>query len=132
KAGRDPNSVALVAVTKYAKQEQVLELLKSGLIREVAESRVQDAQARKSGLGEMAKGVAWRLIGHLQSNKAKKALEVFDAVDSLDRLKLAEALEKGLAGTDRRLPVLIQVKLSDQQTQSGVAPDEVAGLLAGL
>ncbi|MBI3552876.1 MAG: YggS family pyridoxal phosphate-dependent enzyme [Elusimicrobia bacterium] len=132
RAGRDPNGVTLIAVTKYAKQEQVLELLQSGEVREIAENRVQDASARRSALGGKAGAVVWRLIGHLQSNKAKKALEVFDAVDSLDSLKLAEALEKASSGTDRKLPVLIQVKLSGKETQSGVAPEAVGGLIEGL
>ena len=132
RAGRNPNEVALVAVTKYAELKKVRELLGTGEIREVAESRVQDAQARKAELGEQAAAVAWRLIGHLQTNKAKKALDVFDAIDSLDSLKLAEALEKLLAAQDRVLPVLVQVKLSGKETQSGVSPEAVEVLLEGL
>lgn len=132
KAGRNPNDVALVAVTKYAELEKVRELLRTGEVREIAENRVQDAQARKTELGEQAAAVQWRLIGHLQTNKAKKALEVFDAIDSLDSLKLGEALEGTLAAQDRALPVLLQVKLSEKQTQSGVAPEVVEGLLEGL
>ncbi len=132
RAGRDPNSVTLIAVTKYAKLEQVLELLDSGEVREVAENRVQDAQARKDALGGKSREAAWRLIGHLQSNKAKKALETFDAIDSLDSLNLAEALDKSLAGTGRKLPVLLQVKLSERETQSGLPPEAVGEFLKSL
>lgn len=132
RAGRNPNEVALVAVTKYAKQEQVQELLDTGEVREVAESRVQDALARKSALGAKAGAVRWRLIGHLQTNKAKKALEVFDAIDSLDSLKLAQELERQLAQSRRVLPVLVQIKLAEKETQSGLDPTELEGFLKAL
>lgn len=119
-------------MTKNAELEKVRELLRTGEVREIAESRVQDAEARKRELGAQAASVSWRLIGHLQTNKAKKALEVFDAIDSLDSLKLAEALEKPLAAKDRMLPVLLQVKLSEKETRSGVPPDLLNNLLEGL
>ncbi|MFA6003923.1 MAG: YggS family pyridoxal phosphate-dependent enzyme [Elusimicrobiota bacterium] len=132
RAGRDPDRVGLVVVTKYATLEQVREALATGQVREVGENRVQDTQAKKLALGELAGKVRWRLIGHLQTNKAKKAVELFDAVDSIDSLRLAESLEKALTGSERRLPVLIQVKLTDRETQSGVAPEELAGMLKAL
>ena len=72
------------------------------------------------------------MIGHLQTNKAKKALEVFDAIDSLDSLNLAETLERLLAGGGRKIPILIQVKLSEKETRSGAAPEEVAALIESL
>jgi pyridoxal phosphate enzyme (YggS family) len=132
KAGRDPDKVGLVAVTKYAGVEQIRELLASGLVAEVGENRVQDAAAKKGALGAAAGKARWHLIGHLQTNKAKKALEVFDAVDALDSLKLAQALDKSLEDGGRIAPVLVQVKLSERETQSGVSPEELAGLLESL
>ena len=132
RAGRNPDSVSLVAVTKYAKLEAVKELLDSGLVAEVGENRVQEAQAKKQALGAAALKARWRMIGHLQTNKAKKALELFDAVDSLDDLRVAEALERGLAGGQRRFPVLVQVKLTGKAAQSGVAPEGLEELLEGL
>lgn len=132
RARRNPNEVTLIAVTKYAEHKQVQELLESGEVSEVAESRVQDAQARKNALGAKAGEVQWRLIGHLQTNKAKKAVEVFDAVDSLDSLTLAQELERQLAQTDRVLPVLVQIKLSDKESQSGLNPSELGGFLESL
>ena len=132
RAGRDPRKVSLIAVTKYAKLESIIELLDSGLVSEIGENRVQDAQKKKEALGERAGKVAWRLIGHLQTNKAKHALKVFDAIDSIDSLKVAKAIEGQLAGGDRKLPVLVQVKLSDKETQSGTDPKNVGGLLKEL
>lgn len=130
RAGRDPEAVGLVAVTKYANISQVRELLESGAVAEVGENRVQEAQKKKEALGSLAERVRWRLIGHLQTNKAKAAVETFDAVDSVDSLKVAEALSK--AAGEKILPVLIQVKLSDKETQSGAAPEAVDELLQAL
>jgi pyridoxal phosphate enzyme (YggS family) len=132
RAHRDPDAITLVAVTKYASLEQVRTALESGLVAEAGESRVQDAEKKKLALGELAGRVRWRLIGHLQTNKAKKAVGVFDAVDSVDSEKVAAALDAALAGADRALPVLVQVKLSDRETQAGVVPAELPGLLETL
>jgi hypothetical protein len=132
RANRDPGAVRLVAVTKYAPLEAVSELLKSGLVAEVGENRVQDAERKKLLLGELAGKVRWRLIGHLQTNKTKKAAAVFDAVDSIDSEKIAAALDAALAGSERPLPVMVQVKLTERETQSGVAPNHLGAMLEAL
>lgn len=132
RSGRNPDAVALVAVTKYASLDDVEALLRSGLVSEVGENRVQDAERKKEALGELAGKVRWRLIGHLQTNKAKKAVTVFDAVDSVDSEKVAAALDAALAGHEQPLPVMVQVKLTDRETQSGVAPGELGALLEAL
>ena len=132
RAKRDPDAIRLVAVTKYAALEQVRTVLESGLVAEAGESRVQDAEKKKLALGELAGKVRWRLIGHLQTNKAKKAVDVFDAVDSIDSEKIAAALDSALASSDKTLPVLVQVKLSERETQSGVTPAELPALLKAL
>jgi pyridoxal phosphate enzyme (YggS family) len=130
RAGRNPDEITLCAVTKYAPLEAVKELLASGEIKEAAESRVQDAQKRFSELGAPADQVRWRLIGHLQTNKAKQAVELFDAVDSVGSVHLAQALEKRCAAAGKTLPVLLQVKLTEKETQGGCAPEEIPALLA--
>jgi len=132
RSGRDPKRVSLVVVTKYASPQQVREAIATGLVSEVGESRIQTAQAQKLALAESSAQVRWRLIGHLQTNKAAKAVEIFDAVDSLDAPRTAQALEKALAALDRRIPVLVQVKLSESETQSGVRPEELPALLEAL
>jgi pyridoxal phosphate enzyme (YggS family) len=132
RAKRDPAAIRLVAVTKYASLEQVRTALESGLIAEAGESRVQDAEKKKLALGELAARARWRLIGHLQTNKAKKAVDVFDAVDSVDSEKVAAALDAALAASGRTLPVLVQVKLAERETQSGTAPAGLPGLLEAL
>lgn len=130
RASRKADGLVIVAVTKYAALDQVRELLSSGLVEEVGENRVQDAEKKKEALGELAGKVRWRLIGHLQTNKAKKAVEVFDAVDSVDSEKIAAALDRAAAG--RKLPVMIQVKLTDKETQSGVAPEGLPALIEAV
>ncbi len=129
RANRDGGAISLVVVTKYAPLEAVKEALTSGQLLDVGESRVQDAEKKKRELGALADNVRWRLIGHLQTNKAKKAVSTFDAVDSVDSAKLAEALDLAMTDTDRTLPVMIQVKLSGRETQSGVAPADLPALI---
>jgi hypothetical protein len=118
-----------VVVTKYASLEQTREAIASGLVSEIGENRIQDAEVKKTGLGDAAGRVRWRFIGHLQTNKARKAAELFDAVDSLDSLRLAQALEKALAAAGKSLPVLIQVKLTERDTQGGAAPEALEELI---
>lgn len=132
KAGRKADDIRIVAVTKYASLDAVRELLTQGLAAEVGENRVQDAERKKAALGDLAARARWRLIGHLQTNKAKKAVETFDAVDSVDSEKIAKALDAAAAAAGKVLPVLVQVKLTDKETQSGAAPAELPGLLEAL
>ncbi len=132
RSNRDGGAIALVVVTKYASLEAVKEALSSGLVLETGENRVQDAEKKKLALGELGGKVRWRLIGHLQTNKAKKAVQTFDAVDSVDSAKLAAALDQAMTGSERKLPVMIQVKLSESQTQFGVAPAELPELIEAV
>ena len=125
RAGRDPAKVELVAVTKKARPDAVLELLGSGLVRHVGENRVQDAAAKRKALERQGSAVVWHMLGHLQRNKSRQALEVFQAVDSLDSLPLAERLDGDLADAGRTLPVLVQVKLTERESQAGLAPETV-------
>lgn len=132
RAGRDPAAVQLVAVTKYATAAQAAELIRTGLVSQIGENKVQEAMAKRLALGDLASKVSWRLIGHLQTNKARQAGELFDAVDSVDSVKVAAALDGALADSGRRLPVLAQVKLSGKETQHGTRPEDLPGLLKAL
>ncbi|MFI5347719.1 MAG: YggS family pyridoxal phosphate-dependent enzyme [Elusimicrobiota bacterium] len=132
RANRAPDAITLVAVTKYASLEAIREILETGLIAETGENRVQDAEKKKLLLGDLAGKVRWRLIGHLQTNKAKKAVTVFGAVDSVDSEKVAAALDAALTGSETKFPVMVQVKLTEKETQSGIAPAELGALLEAL
>ena len=128
---RDASQIEIVAVVKHASTEDVRALLRSKEVRYFGESRIQDAKKRRLELGTDAANVQWRFIGHLQSNKARAAAELFDTIDSVDSLKVAEALDAQIEEGGRK-KVLVQVKLSARETQSGVLPQDLAEFLSAL
>ncbi|MFA6093201.1 MAG: YggS family pyridoxal phosphate-dependent enzyme [Elusimicrobiota bacterium] len=132
RSGRDPSSVGLVAVVKKSSSEDVRTLLLSGRVPWFAESRLQDAARRRMELGPAAEKGRWRFIGHLQTNKAASAAELFESIDSVDSLRLARTLDAAAARMQKRLEILIQVKLTDRETQSGLRPEEAGGFLKEL
>ncbi len=127
-AGRNPQDVTLLAVTKYAKDADVLFLLRQGLIKHIGESRVQQALARWTSPEFASFDVTKHLIGHLQHNKAAKAAQFFDFIDSLDDFSTAELLDKHVPA-GRVLRVLVQVKLTARETQSGLPLQEARALV---
>jgi len=132
-AGRKRSEVTLLAVTKYAKDEDVLALLKKGLLGAVGESRLQDAWKRwqQNELFTPFTQVKKHFIGHLQLNKAAKAAVLFDFVDSLDSLALAQMLSK-YAPEGKTLRVLVQIKLTARESQSGLPLAQARALVAQL
>src|SRR3984885_5314487 len=137
--GRARAEVELMAVSKTFPAEAIAEAAALGL-RLFGENRVQEFQTKAPALeGWRAEGsnaaadapILVHLIGHLQSNKAARAAELFDAVDSVDSVKLAERLNEAAGKLGKRLPVLIEVKLSPEETKAGLEPesDEAAQLL---
>ena len=129
KAGRSPASVALMAVSKMHPAEAILEASEAGQ-RLFGENRVQEAQAKAQILG--LEGLDLHLIGPLQNNKTSKAAELFHAVDTLDSLKTAERLNSAAQALGRQIAVLIEVKLSPEETKHGLAPEELPALLVAL
>jgi pyridoxal phosphate enzyme (YggS family) len=124
-AGRPRDEVALIAVSKMHPAELVEEAVALGQ-RQFGENRVQEWQGKRAALSPAALArVETHLIGHLQSNKAARAAEIFDAVDSLDSLKLAERLSAAVPA-GRALPVVLEIKLSEEQSKEGLAPDGAA------
>ena len=131
RSGRDPKEITLLAVTKYAKDQDVLTLLQKGLIVHVGESRVQQAQARWEKPEFAHFHTVKHFIGHLQKNKAAKAAALFDFIDSLDNFDTALALEKHVP-QGKTLRALVQVKLTDKETQSGLPLEEARRLASRL
>ncbi|MGC1462093.1 MAG: YggS family pyridoxal phosphate-dependent enzyme [Terracidiphilus sp.] len=123
-AGRGRGEVELMAVSKTYPAETIAEAARFGLWL-FGENRVQEFFTKAGELeglrGEAA--VRVHLIGHLQSNKAARAAELFDAIDSVDSLKLAERLNEAAGKLGKRLPVLIEVKLSPEETKAGLEPE---------
>ena len=117
RAGRDPDQITLMAVSKTVEPERIREAYAAG-IRVFGENRVQEFEKKAPALRDLV-GAEWHLIGHLQSNKAKRAAELFGAVDSVDSVKLARKLDEA---AERILPVLIEVNVGGEQAKSGVGP----------
>ncbi len=137
-AGRARSEVELMAVSKTFPAEAVAEAAELGLTL-FGENRVQEFNAKvlraaEKGTWAVRDRLRFHLIGHLQSNKAARAAEIFDGVDSLDSVRLAERLNDAAGKTGKRLPVLIEVKLSPEATKNGVEPEsnEAAQLLERL
>ena len=120
RSGRDPASITLMAVSKTFPPEKMREAYAAG-IRVFGENRVQEFAGKFDSVRGLA-GPEWHLIGHLQSNKAGKAVELFDAVDSVDSVKLAERLNAAAENLHKTLPVLIEINVGGEEVKSGVAP----------
>ena len=118
RAGRRPEEVTLVAVTKKKPASAVLEALAAGVC-DVGENYVQEAAEKREQIAEGR----WHLLGHLQSNKAKLAVSLFDLIESVDSVKLAQAISRQAA--EKRQDILVQVHLGDEDTKTGLLPDQV-------
>lgn len=119
RAGRRPEEVALMAVSKTFPAQAIREAYNAGQ-RLFGENRVQEFADKSGALRDLI-GTEWHLIGHLQSNKAAKAAELFAAVDSLDSLRLAEKLSAAAQKANKRLPVLIEINVGGEVAKSGIA-----------
>jgi pyridoxal phosphate enzyme (YggS family) len=134
-ANRPRAEVELVAVSKVHPTAAIVEALGLGL-HLFGENRVQEFAGKSAELAEagVRPQVRALLIGHLQSNKAGKAVEIFDGIDSVDSLKLAERLDEAAAKLGKKLPILLEIKLSPEESKAGLEPDspELTALLDKL
>jgi PLP dependent protein len=118
--GRFPSDIRLVAVTKGFGADAVVAAYRAG-VRHFGENRVQEWEAKRPLAGELP-GAVFHMIGHLQRNKARRAVSLFQRIDSVDKLALARRLDELAAEAERILPVLIEVRLSDEPGKSGIEP----------
>ena len=130
RSNRPVSDVALMAVSKVHPVEAILEAYAAGQ-RLFGENRVQEFQEKSPRLKELS-GAKFHLIGPLQSNKTAKAAELFDAVDAVDSLKIAQRLNTTAAALGKKLPVLIEVKLSHEESKHGLSPEELPSLLDAM
>jgi PLP dependent protein len=121
KAGRDPDTITLMGVSKTFPAEAIREAYAAG-IRVFGENRVQEFAGKADALHNLT-DASWHMIGHLQSNKAGKAVELFHAVDSVDSLKLADKLNDAARAAGKILRVLIEINVGGEAAKSGIAPD---------
>ena len=133
-AHRNPNTVALMAVSKMNPAEALHEAYEAGQ-RLFGENRVQEFASKLPALPNpysLIPNPCFHLIGPLQNNKTSKAAEIFDAIDTLDSLKTAERLNAAAQSLGKILPVLIEVKLSPEETKHGLAPEDLSNLFRAL
>ena len=130
RVGRSPEQISLMAVTKTQPPERIREAYAAGQ-RLFGENRVQEFGAKAAALADL-RDVEWHMIGHLQTNKASKVVELLHAVDSLDSLKLAEKLNAAAGNARQTFAVLIEINVGGEEAKSGLAPDsaELEQLLA--
>jgi hypothetical protein len=130
KAERCPSEVRLIAVTKGVGADTIMKGVESGL-REFGESRLPAAYDKIMQLSPRLTGskIVWHLIGHLQKNKAKTAVGLFDLIHSVDSLELAEVIDRHAGGTGKVQKVLVQVKLSDEESKYGISREKVPEML---
>ncbi|HVF47451.1 MAG TPA: YggS family pyridoxal phosphate-dependent enzyme, partial [Pyrinomonadaceae bacterium] len=130
RSGRTAGDIELVAVTKTHRGETVREAVAAG-ITVFGENKVQEAESKIEELGRDT--ITWHLIGHLQSNKARRAVQLFDTIQSVDSLELARRLERICREEGRpSLPVYVQVDLAGEETKSGIALSELDALVEYL
>lgn len=128
RAHRDPSEVKLVAVSKTVGLDRVRQAIAAG-VTILGENYLQEAKPKIETLGN---AVSWHFIGHLQTNKAAAAVARFDLIHSVDRLKLAQALERAAQKSGQVQDILIEVNIAQETTKSGVAPDDAAPLLEAI
>ena len=121
--GRDSNAVRLIAVTKKVSTENIRQAAECG-IADIGENRLQEALPKREALRDLP--LTWHFIGHLQTNKSKKAVENFDWIQSVDRAELAEKLNQAATKT---IPVLIEVKLHEEGKKSGIAETDLGAFV---
>jgi hypothetical protein len=124
KVGRDPNEIKLVAVSKTVEASRIKEAIEAG-VSILGENYVQEAQKK---IEEIGRPVSWHFIGHLQSNKAKYAIRLFNMIHSLDSVPLAEELNRRAEQADRVMKVMIEVNLSKEATKFGTDEEVVVNL----
>jgi len=131
RAGRSPEEITLMAVSKTFSVESIRDAYRAGL-RIFGENRVQEFASKAEGVRDLREA-EWHLIGHLQTNKAAKAAELFDAVDSVDSLRMSEKLNAAAENAGKKLSVLIEINVGGEQAKSGLAPvsEELEQILQG-
>jgi pyridoxal phosphate enzyme (YggS family) len=125
RSGRSPSEITLVAVTKTVDPPAVAAAFAAG-ISHFGENRVQEAVTKIEQLADLTPHPTWHMVGHLQTNKAKKAVEIFDLIQSVDSIKLAEVLSQR---TPKTLPILLEVNIAGEGSKSGFSINEVAPAL---
>jgi PLP dependent protein len=121
RSGRSPEAVTLVAVTKGVAASAIAEAVAAG-VTDIGENRVQETEAKRPALADIEAAVSWHMVGHLQTNKVKTAMGLFDIIHSVDSLRLAEAISKRAT---KAVPVFLEVNVSAEPSKYGFVLDEL-------
>ncbi len=124
RTGRSPDEITLVAVTKTVGPDRIQEAVDAG-VRVLGENRVQEAEAK---IGAVRGEVAWHMVGHLQRNKVRKAVGMFDVIQSVDSLRLAEEVDRRGEEAGRVVDMMVEVNTSGEETKHGVSPEDAVDL----
>lgn len=135
-AGRDPSDIQLIVVTKNIPVEIIREVISLG-VRHIGENKVQEAIAKQKEFQPTTHDprlttIQWHLIGHLQTNKVRDAVEIFDWIHSIDSLRLAEKIHQEAEKIKKIMPVLIEVNVSGESTKHGISPNDLPELVNAL
>lgn len=127
-SGRSPDSVTLIPITKTFSREIISQAIAAGLKR-FGENRIQEAEPKILSLSHLS-DIEWHMVGHLQSNKAKRAAELFNVIHSLDSVKLAIKLNEACEHLEKTLSVLLQMDLGEEETKFGIPRDKALEIVA--
>jgi len=128
RSGRQPDEIRLVAVAKKIEAARLREAIAAG-VADIGENYVQEAAAKKL---EVAASARWHMVGHLQRNKAAQAVAIFDMIQTIDSLRLAEAVSRHAQARGRTVEVLLQINTSGEDSKSGISPQEAEALLQAV
>ncbi|MDD4939758.1 MAG: YggS family pyridoxal phosphate-dependent enzyme [Candidatus Omnitrophica bacterium] len=128
RAKREPSAVTIVAVSKGRPAEQVKEALGAGIL-DIGENRVQEALLKYDQLRDSGLVIKWHMVGHLQTNKVKDAVRIFDLIQSVDSLRLAEEIDRQASKINKVQDILFEIKTSPEETKTGVDPDKAAEVM---
>ncbi|MBM3246051.1 MAG: YggS family pyridoxal phosphate-dependent enzyme [Candidatus Omnitrophica bacterium] len=132
-ANKEAADITIVAITKSRPADEVRQALQAG-ITDIGENKVQEAIVKFNEIGTAhdALRVTWHMVGHLQTNKVKDAVKIFDLIQSVDSLRLAEEIDKQAGRINKIQDVLIEIKISPEQAKSGIKPEEAVQVIERL
>ncbi|MDY6855761.1 MAG: YggS family pyridoxal phosphate-dependent enzyme [Thermodesulfobacteriota bacterium] len=128
KSGRSPDDITLVAVSKMVRVEKIKKAISAG-VTILGENYLQEAKTKIEEIGE---SVQWHMIGHLQTNKVKQAIALFDLIQSVDRLHLAQEIHKKAKKLDKVIRILVQVNISEEDSKSGIESKNAVSLISEI
>lgn len=136
RSGRSPADITVVCVTKHARIEDVVAVVRSGW-RILGENRVQEAERKQAALHEVLSpaelaGLQWHMIGHLQTNKAARVVGWASMIQSVDSVRVAQVIDRAAVGHARRIACLAQINISREQTKFGTGWEQAEALIAGM